>query len=135
LKQLKIAVVDDDQIYQFIINRTISNLSPESKIVNFSNGADFFNFLKRDTTLDSQLPDIILLDVNTPFMNAWEFLPAYEKLQFSLNKKMDLYLVTSSVDPQDEANALNHSLVTGFFSKPLKPEDLAEILEKAAIRL
>jgi two-component system, chemotaxis family, chemotaxis protein CheY len=134
LRLLKIAVVDDDQIYQFIINRTISNLYPESKILNFSNGADFFNFLKRDTTTAEQLPDLVLMDLNTPFMTAWDFLKSYEDIAASLEKQPAIYLVTSSIDPQDEAGANENPRVSGFFSKPLKPEDLMEILDKAAIR-
>ena len=97
----KIAVVDDDQIYQFIINRTLAKLHFNSKILNFPNCADFFNFLKRNSTNTDLLPDLVLLDLNTSFMNGWEFLESYEGIKSSLKKDPDIYLVSSSVDPNE----------------------------------
>jgi CheY-like chemotaxis protein len=134
LRPLKVAVVDDDQIYQFIINRTLTKLQPESKILNFSNCADFFNFLKRNASTPTLLPDLILLDLNTPFMNGWEFLDAYSQLKNTLQKRIEIYLVTSSVDPNDEFMANENPDVAGFYSKPLKPEELTEIIKAVVIK-
>lgn len=128
MKSLKIAIVDDDQIYQFIINRTITKLHPDSKILNFPNCADFYNFLRRNTEDASLLPDLVLIDLNTPFMDGWEFLAAYDTLHPQLAKLPQIYLVTSSVDPNDVSRADEHQTLAGFFSKPLTPEQLLETI-------
>lgn len=126
---IKIAVVDDDQIYQFVINRTLTYIVGSSKALNFSNCADFFNFLKRNASSEDLIPDLVLLDLNTPFMNGWDFLTAYEALGPALAKRPVIYLISSSVDPNDYQKALNNDLLAGFFSKPLTPKQLAEITQ------
>jgi two-component system, chemotaxis family, chemotaxis protein CheY len=130
----KIAVVDDDQIYQFIINRTLAKLHFNSKILNFPNCADFFNFLKRNSTNTDLLPDLVLLDLNTSFMNGWEFLESYEGIKSSLKKDPDIYLVSSSVDPNDLDLAEKNPNLSGFVSKPLSPEQLLEMIDKVAVK-
>ena len=127
-------MVDDDQVYQFIINRTLTKLRPESKILNFSNCGDFFNFLKRNITTPTLLPDLVLLDLNTPFMNGWEFLESYDTIKDSIPKHMEIYLITSSVAPNVAVMANENAHLCGFFSKPLKPEQLLEIMHKVSIK-
>ena len=130
MNPFKIAVVDDDQIYQFIINRTFTKLHPDSKILNFSNCADFFNFLKRNGAESDLIPDVVLLDLNTPFMTAWEFLALFEALKHNMQKIPQIFLVTSSIDPYDEEQARQTPGLAGFYCKPLTPENLAEIFAK-----
>ncbi len=130
MNPFKIAVVDNDQIYQFIINRTLSKLRPDSKILNFSNCADFFNFLKRNSNDSDLIPDMVLLDLNSPFMSGWEFLELFEDLKSNLQKIPEIFLVTSSIDPCDAEQAEQNSALAGFYCKPLMPQHLAEIFAK-----
>jgi len=134
LKSIKIALVDDDQVFHFIVNRSLINLYPDSKLLSFSNCADFFNFLKRNLDDTSLIPDIILLDLNTPFMSGWEFLDCYEAIEGNLMKRPEIYLISSSIDPQDVEKAQYFNSVSAFYSKPLAPEQLLEIIEKAAVK-
>jgi CheY-like chemotaxis protein len=133
LRPIRIAVVDDDQVYQFIINRTVSKLTLDSKILSFSNCADFYNFLKRNLSQPQLLPDLVLLDLNSPFMNGWEFLNEFKSLKNSIPKEMHIYMVTSSVDPADSRKADNYDELSGFFQKPILPEQLYQIAVKASV--
>ena len=67
-------------------------------------------------------------------MNGWEFLDAYSQLKNTLQKRIEIYLVTSSVDPNDEFMANENPDVAGFYSKPLKPEELTEIIKAVVIK-
>jgi CheY-like chemotaxis protein len=70
-------------------------------------------------------PNFILLDINMPGMSGWEFL---DKLQADFNadfKMPDIYMLSSSLDPLDEAKARASVLVNGFISKPLEVDKLS----------
>ncbi len=134
VKAIKIAVVDDDQIYQFILQRTLAKIQTETKVINLSNCQEMFNFLKRNADNEDLLPDIILLDLNTPFMHGWEFLDAYDSIKNSLVKYVAIYLISSSVNPFDKEKAAGEPNLSGFFSKPIEPEQLQEIVQEAFIR-
>lgn len=131
LKSLKIALVDDDKVFHFIINRSFVNLYPDCKILNFSNCADFLNFLKRNMGDTALIPDVVLMDLNTPFMSGWEFLERYEILERDMLKRPDIYLISSSIDPGDVEKARQFNSVSRFYSKPLLADQITEIMEKA----
>ena len=69
-------------------------------------------------------PNFILLDINMPGMSGWEFL---DKLQADFNADFpmpEIYMLSSSLDPLDEAKARASVLVNGFISKPLEVDKL-----------
>lgn len=131
IRSLKIAVVDDDQIYQFIMHRTLTKLDSSLKVLNFSNCADILNFLKRNVENSQLLPDIILVELNTPFMNGWKFLDAYKELKNALAKQLDIYIITSSVDPNDQLKAAAQEDLCGLYTKPITPDQLSYTIQRA----
>ena len=77
----------------------------------------------------SQLPDVILLDLNMPVMDGSDFLERYLMLEPRIGKKIHIYIVTSSVDPVDVERANRINAVTDYFVKPLTRDKLVSILE------
>ncbi len=69
-------------------------------------------------------PNFILLDINMPGMNGWEFLDGLQQSEISSSKLPIIYMLSSSLDPEDEAKARKSALVKGFISKPLEVEKL-----------
>ena len=67
-------VIDDDPIYQIIINKTIQRFGLFSAISTFKNGKIALDALLQLLDNDTALPDIILLDINMPVMDGWEFM-------------------------------------------------------------
>ena len=61
-------------------------------------------------------------------MDGWQFLEEFEKMSFK--KKVVVYLMTSSIDPVDAKRAESYESVNGYLIKPIKTEDLEEILNK-----
>jgi CheY-like chemotaxis protein len=72
-------------------------------------------------------PQIIFLDLNMPVMNGWDFLDVLQRK----NIKLDVYILTSSVDPNDKKKAEKYENVKGFLTKPLSKETLEPILHCA----
>lgn len=117
-------VIDDDDIdhflYQRIINR--SNLVDES--VFFTSAEDALEYLKRSDRIDIHA---ILLDVNMPRMNGFEFLEAATKEIGVEHLGAVVVMLTTSLNPRDEARAKSYSVVKGYLEKPLSTEHLIEL--------
>ena len=76
------------------------------------------------------MPDIILLDVNMPIMNGWEFLQAYKSIQHSMPKDIQIFLVTSSVDDADFRYAQQFTTVQDYIVKPISKDRMSELLQR-----
>ncbi|MEZ4974515.1 MAG: response regulator [Cyclobacteriaceae bacterium] len=124
-----ICVIDDDDIYQFTVTRTIKAHNIAKKILVFSDGEQAIEFFKANISDSENLPDIIFLDLNMPIMDGWQFLEEYVKLKPRVGKEITIYLVTSSVDPVDTERAKKISEVSDYLIKPIRPEQLKELVE------
>jgi CheY-like chemotaxis protein len=65
-----------------------------------------------------------------PGMNGWEFLEEFKKLDKALQSKLIVIMLTTSVNPEDEALAKTYDLLAEFKTKPLTKEMLEDILIK-----
>ncbi len=114
-----ICLVDDDEIFQFLANEVIKSTDLVGKVKIFSNGSEAINFIESVKDSPDELPEVILLDLFMPVMDGWGFLEKYLQIKPSLKKKITIYIVTSSIDPQDVQKANSISEVSGFVIKPL----------------
>lgn len=73
------------------------------------------------------LPDLILLDLNMPGVSGWEFLEMFDNLRAMVSKDIPVFILTSSIDPNDKQRSSEYNAVKGFYSKPLSPEILKEV--------
>jgi len=124
-----ICIIDDDDIYQFTVTRTIKANNIAKKILVFSDGEAAIDFLTDNISNNEHLPDIIFLDLNMPIMDGWEFLEEYIKLKPRVGKKITIYLVTSSVDPADTERAKKIAEVSDYLVKPIQPGQLRELVD------
>ena len=122
-------MIDDDKIYQFTATMILEATGLTNTIAAFLNGKDAINFLKDpNTTLNSQLPDIIFLDINMPVMNGWEFLEEFQQFSASLSQPIKIYLVSSSVDESDINKSKKYPSVTDYVIKPLNRDKYRQLL-------
>ncbi|MFP5039462.1 response regulator [Parasediminibacterium sp. JCM 36343] len=113
---LKVLIVDDDPTIK-LLHRAIvvkSNLSAQPLV--FGDGKAAFDYFS--TQYDENENYLILLDINMPVMNGWDFLGAIQ--DFSFANKLRVIMVTSSVDSADKENAKQFPQVIGYLEKPLK---------------
>ncbi len=124
-----ICIVDDDEVYQFSVTRTIKAANIVKKILIFSDGEEVFDFLTDNLSKKDELPDIIFLDINMPYMDGWEFLNNFTSIKPKLPKKITIYLVSSSVSDKDLDKAKAISDVTDYMVKPITIEDFRNVIE------
>ena len=124
-------VIDDDPIYQIIINKLIKKSDFFSTANSFKNGKEAIDFLQNTIKKDRLSPHyIILLDINMPIMDGWEFLEELEILKPGIEKKIIIYIVSSSIAVEDKNKSKKYSNVLGYISKPISIDDLIQLIPK-----
>ena len=68
----------------------------------------------------------MLLDLNMPGMNGWEFLEAVKPLDRPPER---VFILTSSLDERDKTMATNYPSVKGYITKPLNSESITKALD------
>ena len=121
----KTYLIDDDEIFTVLTKIQMEKKASFGAIDVFENGEDAIERIEHDLANNS-LPDFILLDLNMPIMDGWQFLDAFEKL--NIEKKIVIYIATSSIDPSDLMQAENYPFLQGYISKPINSQKLEEIL-------
>lgn len=125
-----ILLVDDDTINNFINEKLLKKLDCSHKISVSINGEEAIQFLKRICAEDyTKCPELILLDINMPVMDGFEFLEQYKKLDFPNKQSVIIVMLTTSTNPND-TERLNQSGVAGYINKPLTEAKLKEVMEK-----
>lgn len=117
-------VIDDDAIYQIIVNKIIQRSEMFSAISTFKNGKDAFDTLQNSLENNELLPDIILLDINMPIMDGWEFMEEMALIKSQINKKINIYIVSSSIAVEDKNKTKTYPDILGYLSKPITTDDL-----------
>lgn len=130
MSQIKnILLVDDDVTFVFLTKRIISATNIVTNINEFNDSQDAIDFLKDNTDDKDLLPDVIFLDLSMPVMDGWGFLEEYVAIESKINKKIPLFIVSSSISPHDIERAKQFSMVSDFIIKPLVKEKFIEIME------
>jgi CheY-like chemotaxis protein len=127
-RAVSILLVDDDEINNFISIKLIRKALFNADITACLNGK-----FAIDQLVDIQrkgadkLPDYILLDINMPIMNGWEFLDEYKRLGLDPLGKTKIFIISSSVFSNDINKARSYPLVKSFISKPLSVDKIKEM--------
>lgn len=128
----EVLLVDDSEPDLLYTQIVVESASIAEQVVPFDTASAALEFLQRPEGHDA---DVILLDINMPEMNGFEFLDAYEKLHASQQARAVVVMLTSSPDPKDRARALAYACVKDYIVKPIDREaarGLAELVERVA---
>jgi len=125
-----LCVIDDDVIYQFAVKLTIKQLGLAEQVLTFSNGELAQKYFVENAENKSVLPDVLLLDINMPVMDGWDFLIWFSENKKTISKNIPIFMVSSSIDWRDIERAKSFEEVIDYVSKPLTDGSFFEIMEK-----
>ena len=116
-------IIDDDKIFVFVLKKIIKKNENFDEVLDFKNGEEVLNILSNK---DNTFPNIILLDINMPVIDGWQFLEQIEKLP---NKeRLNVFIMSSSIDANDIDKSKSFSTVKDFISKPINNDKLNKLI-------
>lgn len=118
-KMNKILVVDDDEVNNFILKELFQEAEIADQIVIESSVDSALSYLAEEQSL----PQLILLDINMPIKDGFDFLEEYHEMGFD-QKPCKIILLTSSLFEKDRAAVVKYENVIDFIIKPI---DLAKL--------
>lgn len=121
---LKVLLVDDDVMIIYLNKMMVEVSGLSSDSVCFYNGKEAFDYL--DAHYKAGDSYLILLDINMPVMNGWEFLDSIQTKPFA--GSLAVVMVTSSVDKADRERAYQYKQVIDYVEKPLDQETCERIM-------
>jgi CheY-like chemotaxis protein len=128
--KIDLLVIDDDDINIFIIKKIVEKTGYNINMVAKTNGQLAIDYLRSLSENNAQFPQLVLIDINMPVLNGWEFLEAYDHL--GISQRVDMYMLSSSVYENDIEKAKTYKTVKGFISKPLSINRLIELFDSLA---
>ena len=123
----KILLVEDDQAFNFLNRQILKMNNVNCQVDEALNGKAALDYL----STGKECPEVILLDLNMPVMDGFEFLEEFERKN-KCSHRSSVFILTSSTRDEDRALSLSNNNVKGYFYKPLGPAAIKEILSKMA---
>ncbi|WP_339709081.1 response regulator [uncultured Kriegella sp.] len=122
-------IIDDNMVSEFATKMVLQQSTITCELFSFDSAemglANFIDSLQKK----QNIPDIILLDLNMPGMDGWEFLSRLKKIKYPRNK-VAIYVLSTFTSAMAREKARSHELVSGLFERPLSKINVESILSE-----
>jgi len=124
--KLHFVVIDDSRLDCFIAEKVIQNTGRSESVRTFSVAVDALDYIQ---TLSEDIKTIVLVDIQMPVMNGFDFLEQFEKrIPEEKRANFIINLLSSSINETDQIKAKAFSSVNRFMNKPLTKKSLETLL-------
>ena len=120
-----VVLIEDDQAMNYYHQRLFVKQDFADEVLSYHSAKEALNGIK---SLQQVTLLYIFLDLNMPQMDGWHFIEELEKLKFDSTTQIKLFVLSSSVNPNDMMKAKQNSAVTDYLSKPLSIETITNII-------
>lgn len=127
---LKILLVDDDKVMLFLHETFLKRSGVSRDTVLCYNGQEALDYLDAHQTVETTF--LVLLDINMPVMNGWEFLSAVRDKPYL--EQLLIVMVSSATEESEKARALMFAQVIDYQQKPLTIETCRRIIGSEKLR-
>ena len=116
MKIKNILLIDDSEIDNFINKSVLEKANMVENIIAKTSAKEALEYL---SNTENEFPNIIFLDIRMPEMDGFEFLNECENFPDELKNKCVIFMLSSSIDPNDALRAEQHKVVKKYLTKPL----------------
>jgi len=121
-----VMIIDDNNIDIFITTQVLNNVNFAKNTITFNSALEAFKYISNAEN-ETTLPEIIFLDLNLNGISGFDFLALYETLPTYKKEKIRVYMVSSTIDPNDLEKINQNINVKGFCEKYITKEFLNSI--------
>lgn len=121
-------LIEDNLIDQLITTKLLKNIFDDFQFNVVGDGKQGIEWLHQFNY--NHNPLIILLDIKMPQMDGFEFLFHFDKFPEELKNKTQIFMLSSTLDPNDLKRANENCYVKKLFNKPLSLNDFKEMINK-----
>ena len=118
--------IDDESFDQLLYKRIMERSGLIKNVISFQLAEEALSYLK---SKHREEIDAILLDINMPGMDGFEFLERMTSELGTMVSTTIVVMLTTSLDPEDESRARSFEVVKAFFRKPLTVDAFREIVD------
>jgi CheY-like chemotaxis protein len=118
-------LIDDSDIDLFIQRRFLEVYHFSTELQLFKSAEEALTWLKGIE--ETNVPNIIFLDLNMPECDGFAFLRAFNDLPGHIQTKAKIVVLTSSNSSKDREQAFTFKNVIQFITKPLKQTDIEDL--------
>jgi len=123
-------IIDDSRLDCFIAEKIIQNSGTYSSIKTYMDASQAYEAIKNGDIGDDSIITIIILDIQMPVMNGFQFVEVFEMLPKEIQSKFVIFLFSSSINENDKNRLGNYPSIIRFYSKPISKDTVAQIIEQ-----
>lgn len=117
-----ILLIEDNLIDQLVTKQLLKKILDINQIFVANNGLEGLQWIIKNKKVKQKL--IILLDIQMPIMNGFEFLDIFQTLNTEIQKETQIYVVSSTLDSDEIEQIRKNEFVQDFLNKPIPVEEL-----------
>ncbi len=127
---ITLALIDDDPVVEIILQKQLHRLPLELQPIlkGFRDGPQALRYFQQEREKGNPLPDVVFLDLNMPMLNGWEVLD--ELCKIPVAERPLIYIISSSINPEDQHTAYFRPEVQEFLCKPIQQETIFTLFQK-----
>ncbi|HOZ96344.1 MAG TPA: response regulator [Niabella sp.] len=125
-----IMLIDDNKVALLLCRKIIEKVNIFDEIISFQNPIYAIRHLQALEANKDLLPDIILLDLQMPEMDGFEFLDHFKNIQKEYRQNSHILILTSSIDENDAEKIRKQKIVHKLLDKPLMLDTIISIINE-----
>lgn len=131
-KVQNLLVVDDDLAARYLAGIALEEAHIAENVIFCNNGKEALAYIKAnclptEENANKYCPELILLDLNMPVMNGYEFLEELSIIEDLQHNDTSVILLSSSTYLREKSRIKKFSIL-GFLEKPVMSEKLLDLL-------
>lgn len=127
-----VMLIDDNDIDLFLNKKFLRVAGITDNTISFLSAQSAIDYIEAHAHEPENLPGIILLDIQMPGINGFQFLELFDKIPENVKQHTKIVMLSSTTDPFDLDKVKDNEQVVNILRKPLDPQELKDVLGECA---